>query len=375
MEATQRHRPPRRASSIAPAHGQLEHVLGSLGDAVVLTDRDDRVAFLNHAAEQLAQVSDAAVLHRPCNEIFSDATLIADMVRRTRRLGQSESCGEELVRVGDRDRPLRISCSPVWGPHGEIEGVVTILHDLSHQKTLEYHGRPNDTLARLGGLVAGLPHEVRNRLGGIRGAAQLLAKRYAAQPDVTEYTGVMIREIDRLSRLVEQLLILGDPAPREMRALNIHKLIDEALALVATELSTRHVVVARQYDPSLPEIRGDEDQLTHVFLNLIKNAYEMMPSGGSLVVRTRMETDYHILRSANAAAQFLRVEVMDSGPGFAADAVERVFEPFYTTKSKGSGLGLALCERVIIAHGGAIRARHRSQGGAVISVNLPLVKA
>ncbi len=375
MEAIHRHRPPRRASSIAPARGQLEHVLGSLGDAVVLTDRDDCVTFLNHAAEQLARVSDAAALRRPCREVFPNAAPIADMVRRTRLLGQSESCGEELVRVGDRQLPLRISCSPVWGPSNEIEGVVSIIHDLSHQKTLEDQVRRNDALARLGGLVAGMAHEVRNPLGGIRGAAQLLAKRYSTQPDVAEYTGVMIREIDRLSRLVEQLLILGDSAPREMSALNIHKLLDEALALLATELSTHNVAVVRQYDPSLPEILGEEDQLTHVFLNLIKNAYEVMPSGGTLVVRTRMETDYHILRSAHGAAQFLRVEVMDSGPGFAADAVERAFEPFYTTKSKGSGLGLALCERVIHAHGGTIRARNRSEGGAVVSVNLPLVKA
>ncbi len=373
--ALARKRPPQRARPITPALGQLEHVLESFGDAVVLTDREDRVTFLNHVAEQLVRQSDAAIQHRPCREVFSGAELIAEMVRRTRELGQSESCGEELVRLGDHVLPVRISCSPVWGPSDEIEGVVLILQDLSHQKTLETQVRRNDTLVRLGGLVAGLAHEVKNPLGGIRGAAQLLARRYADLSDVGEYTGVMIREVDRLTRLVEQLLTLGDASPQDMQVLNVHRLIDEAIALISTELTRHSVQVQRQYDPSLPEILGDDAQLTHVFLNLIKNALEVMPNGGTLTLRTRMETDYHILRTAQGTAKFLRVEVMDSGPGFADNLGERAFEPFYTTKAKGSGLGLSICERIVNAHGGAIRAGNRNEGGAVVCVNLPLVKS
>lgn len=375
MPSAAQKRPPQRASSVTPARGQLENVLASLEDAVVLTDREDNVTFINHAAEQLAQLSDAAALQRSCRDVFAGAALIPDMVRRTRELGQGESCGEETVTVGDRALPLRVSCSPVWGPDDEVEGVVLIIQDLSHQKTLENQVRRNDTLARLGGLVAGMAHEVKNPLGGIRGAAQLLAKRYAEVADVAEYTGVMIREVDRLSRLVEQLLTLGDATPRDMMPLNIHRLLDEALALMAPELSARTIAVQREYDPSLPEVLGEDAQLTHVFLNLIKNAFEMMPTTGTLTVRTRMETDYHILRTAQTSAKFLRVEVIDTGPGFPADNLERAFEPFYTTKVKGSGLGLAICERVVNAHGGVIRARNRSQGGAVVSVNLPLVKS
>jgi len=375
MATPARKRPPQRARSITPALGQLEHVLESVGDAVFLTDREDRITFLNHAAGQLVRVADAAAQHLTCREVFVEADLIPEMVRRTRELGQGESCGEELVALGDRTLPLRISCSPVWGPGDEVEGVVLIIQDLSHQKTLENQVRRNDTLARLGGLVAGMAHEVKNPLGGIRGAAQLLAKRYGDRDDVTEYTGVMIREVDRLARLVEQLLTLGDATPRDMQPLNVHKLVDEAIALVSTELTSRRVAVQREYDPSLPEIPGDDAQLTHVFLNLIKNAFEMMPQGGILTLRTRMETDYHILRTAQKAAKFLRVEVMDTGPGFPTETIERAFEPFYTTKAKGTGLGLAVCERIVNAHNGAIRAGNRHEGGGIVSVNLPLVKS
>src|SRR5262249_62374461 len=123
--------------------------------------------------------------------------------------GESESCGEEILVIGTRRVPVRISCSPIWGADDDVHGAVLVIQDLSYQKKLEDEARRNETLARLGGLVAGLAHEVKNPLGGIKGAAQLLAKRFAAQPEVGEYTGVMIREIDRLRRLVEQLLTLG----------------------------------------------------------------------------------------------------------------------------------------------------------------------
>lgn len=350
-------------------------MLESLGDAVVLTDRSDRVTFFNQSAEELTGLSDAAAAQRPCGEVFPTGTLIPDMVRRTRESGQGEACGEETITIGYRTLPVRISCSPVWGPSDEVEGVVVIIQDLRHQKALEDQVRRNDTLARLGGLVAGLAHEVKNPLGGIRGAAQLLAKRYADAPDVADYTGVMIREVDRLSRLVEQLLTLGDPAPRQLAPLNIHRVIDEALAVMAPEIDARKIVVRRHYDPSLPEVLGEDAQLTHVFLNLIKNAFEVMGNGGTLSILTHMENDYHILRQARKAAKFLRVEVADTGPGFPADGVDRVFEPFYTTKARGSGLGLAVCERVVNAHGGTIRARNRGEGGAVVTVNLPLVQS
>jgi len=350
-------------------------MLESLGDAVVLTDRKDHVTFFNQAAEELVGLSDAAVAHRPCADVFPAGVLIPDMVRRTRISGKGEACGEEAIEIGHQRLPVRISCSPIWGPSDEVEGVVVIIQDLRHQKALEDQVRRNDTLARLGGLVAGLAHEVKNPLGGIRGAAQLLAKRFAADPKVDDYTGVIIREVDRLSRLVEQLLTLGDPAPRQLTPLNIHRVIDEALAVMAPEIDARRITVRRQYDPSLPEVLGEDAQLTHVFLNLIKNAFEVMPTGGTLSIQTHMENDYHILRQARKAAKFLRVEVADTGPGFAADAVDRVFEPFYTTKVRGSGLGLAVCERVINAHGGVIRARNRSEGGAVVTVNLPLVNS
>lgn len=372
----------RRAARPEPASARaaferLENVLASLGDAVILTDEHDRITLFNQAAQELTGWSEAHVVQRPCAEVFAKTPTIGSMVEHTRLSEQSQSCGQEALAVNGRRIPVRLSCSPILGPAEEFQGTALVVHDLSYQKKLEDEARRNETLARLGGLVAGLAHEVKNPLGGIKGAAQLLARRFADQPEVGDYTGVMIREIDRLSRLVEQLLTLGAPPAPDLVPLNVHKVIREVLALMASELSAKHIAVRLQIDPSLPDVRAEEAQLHHVFLNLIKNALEALPEHGAITLTTRMETDFHIRRraardAADGAAKFLRVEVADTGPGFPDADLERVFEPFFTTKPRGSGLGLAICERIVAAHGGDIHAENRSGGGAVVTVTLPL---
>jgi two-component system, NtrC family, nitrogen regulation sensor histidine kinase GlnL len=365
--------PQPRAEPAAGVRDLLENVLASLGDAVILTDEEDRIALFNPAAEELTGLPEAHVLGRPCAEVFAATLALATMVSTARTSGHNESCGEENLQVSHRRIPVRLSCSPIWGAAGHVEGVALVIQDLSYQKKLEDEARRNETLARLGGLVAGLAHEVKNPLGGIKGAAQLLAKRFAAQPEVGEYTGVMIREIDRLSRLVEQLLTLGAPPTPDPLPVNAHKVIHEVLALMATELHAKHITVRLQIDPSLPEVRGDEAQLTHVVLNLVKNALEATPERGTLTLTTHMETDFHILRKAAGPGKFMRLEVADTGPGFPTADLHRVFEPFFTTKARGSGLGLSICERIVAGHGGTIQAENRRGGGAVVTVTLPLI--
>jgi two-component system nitrogen regulation sensor histidine kinase GlnL len=372
----------RLARRAAPGPASLENVLASLADAVIITDEDDCITTFNQAAEELTGLSQAQVRHRSCADVFTATPRLAAMACLTRTLGQNQSCGEEIFLARQGPVPVRVSSSPIRGQDGQIQGTALVIQDLSYQKKLEDEVRRNQTLARLGGVVAGLAHEVKNPLGGIKGAAQLLAQRFADQPDIAECTGIMVREIDRLARLVEQLLTLGAPPAPKLAPVNIHKVLKQVLALTETELSAKNIAVRLQIDPSLPDVSGEEGQLTQVFLNLMKNALEAMPGRGSLTVTTRMETDFYIRRLGGAAGpgaippeagKFLRVELADSGPGFGAADLERVFEPFFTTKARGSGLGLAICERIVAAHGGDIHVGNARGGGAVVTVTLPVV--
>ncbi|MCX8072078.1 MAG: ATP-binding protein [Candidatus Binatia bacterium] len=350
----------------------MENVLGSLGEAVVLTDRDGIVVFLNPAAQELMGWSEAQVCRRPVRDVFAASPVVADLVSRTLASAQRQACGETVLQIGaGRSLPLRVSCSPVWSPHGAIEGTALVFHDLTYQRKLEQAVRRTETLARLGALVAGLAHEVKNPLGGIRGTAQLLADRYGNDPEIREYTSIMIRETDRLARLVEQLLLLGSPATPKLEPVNVHRTLHEVLRLCRPQLERSGIGTALEIDPSLPEIWSDPDQLTQLFLNLVHNACEAMESGGRLTIVTRMETDYHIVKGSGPG-KFVRVEIADTGPGFAEEVLDQAFEPFFTTKPKGTGLGLAICQRIVTTLGGYIHLGNRELGGAVVTVHLPV---
>lgn len=357
-----------------------------MGDAIVLFDETDRIVKCNQAAEQMTGLAEAQLLGSTCDEVFGPASSFGSMVARTREVGHGEACGEAVLTVGRNTLPVRASSSPIFGNQGQVEGTALVMHDLSYQKKLEDEARRNETLARLGTLVAGLAHEIKNPLSGIKGAAQLLARRMQEDHDVLTYTDVMIREVDRLSNLVEQLLGVGSRRSPTLVPVNIHKILRDVLDLMRPELDENDIKLRVEIDPSLPDVLGDPAQLTQVLLNIIKNALEAMSGGGVLSLVTRMETDFHIMRlrasqAASAAegqpssshAKFLRVEIADDGPGFPTPDPARLFEPFYTTKARGTGLGLAICQGIVAAHNGDIRVSNRPEGGGQVTITLPLV--
>lgn len=368
------------ADAATPTHTNrvlLENVIESLGDAVLLTDAARCVRFANQAAEELLQLGEQQLSGRSCRSLFAKSPWLPDLVERVYATGQSQACAQEVLGT----IRVRALCSPVLGPNGSLEGIAIVLHDLSYQIMLEEEVRRNEALARLGMMVAGLAHEVKNPLGGIKGAAQLLAKRIPENNDVRTCTDIVIREADRLSNLVEQLLLLGGPRPPALCALNVHKVLRGVLDLMAPVAQERGIRVRAEFDPSLPDISGDEAQLSQVFLNLTKNAFEAMPEGGTLTVTTRVDTDLRIFRRTTGhspavdapltPAQMVRIRFMDSGPGFAVESLPHIFEPFFTTKHRGTGLGLAVCRQIVAAHGGDIRAENNAGQGASISVMLP----
>lgn len=376
----------RRASARQPARVPptppalpWEDILANFSDAVVVSDEEGRIALFNQAAEELTGLPHGRVLGQPFGGLFADSPLLADMVRRVRDTGQRESRREESLRWRFRTVPARITCHPIWDAERRLRGTALVVHDLTHQVKLEESVRRSESLASLGTLVAGLAHEIRNPLAGIKGAAQLLEGRLAAQADLREYTGVITREANRLSALVEDLLVMGTPARPRLERLNIHRVLQHVLLLLEGEPARRGLQVVCEFDPSLPDIQGDDAQLSQVFLNLLKNAMEAMSADGppaadrnAITLRTRMETDFRIHRDRAPTGKFLRVEVADQGCGIDPAHAESIFEPFFTTKARGTGLGLAISLRIVGEHGGAIRARPNRPAGTVLTVTLPI---
>ena len=356
-----------------------QDVLTHFNDAVVVMDDATRVVLFNQAAEELIGVPQRRVLGKRCADVFHATPLITTMVKRVEQSRQGESRGEEQLNCRAKTITARLTCLPLWGDRDQLSGIALVLQDLSYKKTLEEAARRNDSLARLGTLVAGLAHEVRNPLAGIKGAAQLLKLKAGERADLGEYTDVICRETDRLSELVENLLTLGAPPRPRLERTNIHRILQQVFAVLGPELESRKIRLEAHFDPSLPDIDADPHQMSQVFLNVLKNAMDAMNGADvspdapvAIRVGTRIETDFHILPAQGAKGSYLRVEVADQGEGIALADAGRVFEPFFTTKARGTGLGLAISHKIVSEHGGLIRFLRNPGAGTTVAISLPL---
>jgi two-component system nitrogen regulation sensor histidine kinase GlnL len=348
-------------------------VLASIGDAVVVLDADGRVLELNPAAEQLAGVSAPQTVGQPLATLLgarSGNGWIVDLVRATLTQGVARRRSEGTLARREGEVAVAVACTPIYDTGGGRGGAVLVLHDLSLQHTLEATTRRAERLAALGTVSAGLAHEIRNPLGGIKGAAQLL-RNALTDPQLIHCTDIIINEVERLDGLVEQLRELSARPRLSLEAVNIHRVLNEVVALQRRAPAWGGVVLRVEFDPSLPAVLGDRAQLTQVFLNLVKNAVEAMDGTGTLQISTRIETRFHI-RQASGRRHFLSVFVDDTGPGIPEAALPDLFAPFFTTKPRGTGLGLAICHRIVSEHGGTIAYEPRPAGGARFRVTLPV---
>jgi two-component system nitrogen regulation sensor histidine kinase GlnL len=348
-----------------------QQILTSLEDGVITVDSGGRVIFFNEAAEALTEISAATARRKQVQQLFKHEPWILDLVKTTQPPRQEGARGEgELVTRWGRKTPVSISATPLQNHAGEFRGTILLLRNIKRRKELEDDLKQADRLALLGTLAAGLAHEIRNPLGGIKGAAQLLRRAVETDPALRAYTDIMIRESDRVNQLIEQLLDLSRPCRLNPAPVNIHEILDEVVLLESQNAPDKTVTVKKRFDPSLPAIWGDRAQLTQVFLNLVKNAYQAMDSGGSLVLATRLETDFHIRARGRSRSRFIWVDIQDDGGGISEENLPHIFSPFFTTKNSGTGLGLATCYRIISEHGGMIRVDSAPGKGTTFKVGL-----
>ncbi len=347
-----------------PEH-RWSQIIQSLEEGVIGIDDEGRILSMNQAAEQITACSLAAVRGLPHRQVFADSAWVSDLVEAACR-GDRRSVSAEgrVLGLWQKPIPVRATASAILDSEARLTGAALILHDLTLQRTLETDVRRAQSLAQMGGVVAGLAHEIRNPLGGIRGAIQLLATEIGPNPAAKEYIDLVLREIDRLSKLLAQMLELGPRGSFTPQPVNIHRVIDHVIALIAETAERQQVRVLRFFDPSLPEVRGDPDALTQLLLNLTQNALHALadlPAGSTTQIRftTRVETDYHLAQVAAARqrvrGRLLRIDVEDTGPGMPPEVKQNLFSPFFTTKPKGTGLGLSICQRIVSDHSGTIR--------------------
>jgi nitrogen-specific signal transduction histidine kinase len=330
--------------------GLWREIVDSLSDAVVVFGSDLALIAMNQAAETLFGVSHL-------NEVAVGAMLRSNewllrMVENCLISGQNLADADAGLSLGSRSASVGVEVSPLLAAGGTSRGAVVLFHDLAlHRGAAQALGMGELDLKLS---PAGLAHEVKNPLTGIKGAAELLAGRLGADPRALQYCGVILEGVNRITALVEQVLTASAPQRLNFEPVNIHRVLHQALRMAGLHPHPPEGVTIEQlFDPSLPEISADAAALERTFLNLVRNAAEAIGPSGTIRLRTRMETEFR-LTAEGRRRQFLRVEVCDSGRGMSAAELAQLFTPFFTTKPSGTGLGLVLSQRIVAAHGGKL---------------------
>jgi two-component system nitrogen regulation sensor histidine kinase GlnL len=343
-----------------------EDILDLLSTAIVVVDARGHVESLNHAAADLLATSPAAAKGRPLAALVADGEAIEALLSRCRAGDETlalRGFGLSPAARGDARYQVDVSLTPLAGPRAG--GVLVEIADTTRPSRMT---RDTALLVQQGGsrvMARQLAHEIKNPLGGLRGAAQLLERELPTE-ELKEYTRVIIGEADRLCALVDGLLGPARPVRRE--AVNVHEILDRVYRLARAE-APAGVAIERDYDPSLPAVALDRDLCVQAMLNLARNAVQAIGDRGRLTLRTRALTNATIGAMRHRVVASLQFE--DDGPGVPPELGETIFYPLVTARTGGTGLGLAVAQDIATRHGGIIEFDSRP-GRTVFSLLLPL---
>ncbi|MGR9089786.1 MAG: nitrogen regulation protein NR(II) [Gammaproteobacteria bacterium] len=338
----------------------------ALATAVVVVDDRLQVETVNAAAESLLALSAAKLVGRGLEDAFADGSELAALIGRV--LEDPRTFTErDLELVLQNVQTIVVDCtvSPWISRENEEFRVIIELASVERHQRIQLEESMLVQNQVTTALMRGLAHEVKNPLGGIRGAAQLLERKLEDQAQA-EYTQIIIGEADRLRALVDSML--GPPEAPRKELVNIHEVLEHVAQLVSVEY-TCAVRIVRDYDPSLPEFAGDRDQLVQAFLNLVRNAARAIDGTGEIRLRTRAQRKFNI--GENVHRLVARIDVIDTGPGVPAEISETIFYPMVSGHADGTGLGLPLAQSIVNRQGGLINF-NSEPGHTEFSVWLPL---
>jgi PAS domain S-box-containing protein len=367
-----------RFAELSDLKSYTDHILGSLINGIVTLDLEGHIVTLNAAAEALTGCRLADVRGRRFTEAFGAGSELGETLAQTLATGVGAGLiSANLARGDGVVVPVEVTTAPLRGAEGKSLGVVAVLRDLTSVRQLEEQLRRSDRLAALGTLAAGLAHEIKNPLTSVLTFSRHLARRFADERFRQRFQNVVPRELERINGIVESLLRLARPARLNLGPVDVVELCEQALELYANQCEAKPVTVTRDYAPGLPAIQADREQLYQAVVNLVANALDAMPEGGGLAVRVAAADgiDPFVAPSQWVRNRRVVVEITDTGVGIPTDQARHVFNPFFTTKPSGTGLGLALVHKIVEDHAGSVSFRSTPAGGTTFTVTLSVTGA
>lgn len=325
---------------------------------MVVIGSDGRIVYMNALAQSLLAISGEEARQGRTERILPESLL---QLRAT--LGSNRAIIEKecLMALADgTSAPVNVRATNIVGEEGQYIGYMFILQDLTELRRLEVSARQREKLAAIGNLAAGVAHEIRNPLSSIKGYVTYFGSLFAEGSENRKAAGIMAGEVDRVNRVISELLEFARPSDLKVRKTDIDHLIDHCMRMVAHEAEFAQVHLTKRVADNLPELAIDPDRFTQVLLNLVINALQAMPEGGELSLTAEQKEDAFFLHIA------------DTGTGIAPENLEDVFNPYFTSKQNGTGLGLAIVHKIIEDHGGAVRIRSKPGIGTTVTIELPL---
>jgi two-component system sensor histidine kinase PilS (NtrC family) len=336
-----------------------DDIIRCLSSGLLTVDRQGRVLTINEAAGEILGLEPSAATGRPIRDLVPELQPMlakledASTVRR----------GEILARRAQGERALGVSISPLTNHLGEPLGRIVNFQDLTELRRMEEQVKRGERLAAIGGLAAGIAHEIRNPLASISGSIELLRSAPQVEAENRALMEIVLREVDRLNTLVTELIDYAKPRAPLPVSIDANAAIKETVRVFAQDRSGPPVSVRfEELAGKAPTVHADPAQLRQVIWNLLRNAAESMPDGGEVVVTLGSDDDW------------CTIGVRDHGVGIPREDQDRIFEPFYTTKARGSGLGLAIIHRIVSAHGGVISLSSAVGEGTTVTVRLPTAR-
>ena len=348
------------AEALGDARSLSENIMDSMPDGIIAVDTHGRIMAVNKAAEFLTGFESKEIVGELYATVFCRHPAFHSLLLDTLATGEPHLGGELDYPVKYGTVWVNSSTSLLRNLKGDTIGAVVVLEDLSERKRLEAQVNRADRLATLGELMSGIAHEIRNPLTGIQGFLQYFQQADSEEERQT-YIPIMLQEAERMNRIIESLLYFSRPCEPVIAPADLCKVLREAVLLLKNKASQQNIVFHFELEESIPMTEIDEGQFKQVFLNLLINAVQALQDGGIISIYGKFLED----------KDALEIIIADNGPGIPAENREKVFDPFFTTKNTGTGLGMSVVQRIILAQKGQIFLEDNPGGGTLVRLIIP----
>jgi len=353
-----------RLREITSLKAYNDNILSSMTNGLITIDLEKRIITLNEMAERILGKKREEIKGLSLKQAFNNHHPLSEVMVETLSHEEGVYRSELELKKEEAAVWLATSTSLLTDGEGEKIGVLAIFQDITEIKALEERLRQADRLAALGTFSAGLAHEIKNPLSAIKTFVQLLPQKGANPPFMEKFNITVPREIDRINCLVEDLLTLTRRRVRPFVTLDVNLVIIQVMDLHGEEMKKKQIIVEDYLDRTLPPILGDPETLYRAFSNVIINSTQAMPNGGKLTISSGFDRP----------STMVKIAFKDTGIGMDKEILKNLFNPFFTTKDKGAGLGMALTHKIVEDHQGTMEAMSEEEKGTTIVVGLPVVK-